>query len=159
MKQDDRFKRSYDVQQIVERLLKLAVGETVEYAELDKLGGDNRSKVASARRIIQKENQIVTAAVAGVGIQRLADVEIVKTGATSVAKIRRESQRGMKRLGCVNYNELDNAAKAKHDAAASHLGVLAEFAKPKTIERISDAAAKKIAKLTLDETLAAFRSK
>jgi hypothetical protein len=63
----------------------------------------------------------------------------------------------LKKLGCADYDKLDNAAKAKHDAAASHLGILAECARPSIVAKIEIVAAAKSAKLTFDETIKAFR--
>jgi hypothetical protein len=159
------FSRSFDVQQLVERLTKLTIGETATYAELAEIvGGEQdadvfRSQLQSARRIIQRENQIVTAVIRGEGITRLDNLGIVKTGASSIGKIRRESMRGIKRLACADYEQLTQAERAKHDAAASHLAVLGEFSRAKTVEKIEKAAEQKIGKLNVNETLDAFRKK
>ena len=159
------FARSYEVQSLVERITKLEIGETITYEALAAVAGSNPNgerfagQLASARRIAQADSQIVTGTVRGVGIQRIGGADIVRSGQQSIGRIRRESVRGLKRLACVDYGTLDNAARAKHDAAASHLGVLAEFAKPKTVTRIEAAASDKTQKLTMEETLKAFRDK
>lgn len=159
----NRFSRSYDVQQLVERLSAAKVGETIAYEEVDALiGGDHRQgkyagRVASARRILQHERRYVFAVEHGVGLVRLDDGEIVRTGAESIAKIRRESVRGAKKLACVEYEKLDQAARQKHDAAASHLAVLAECARPATTKAITKAVEVENRKLTFEATLAAFR--
>ena len=159
------FARSYEVQTLVERIMKLAIGETITYEALATVAGADvdserfAGQLQSARRIAQADSQVVTGTVRGVGIQRLGGTDIVKSGQQSIGRIRRESVRGLKRLACAKYEELDQAARAKHDATASHLGVLAEFAKPKIVTRIEAAASDKTQKLTMDETLKAFRDK
>ena len=157
------FQRSYEVNQLVERLSKLAVGEQLTYEDAAALVGQDRdgerfrAMLTSARRIVQSDKLIVFGTVPTVGLERLDGVAIVKTGATSIAKIRRESQRGLRRLACVKYEELSQADRAKHDAAASHLGVLTEFSKASTVKKMTAAAETKVAKLNVEETLDAFR--
>lgn len=158
-----QFTRSYDVQQLVDRLAKLAIGDKLPLAELATLigekdvdGGKFRGKLASARRAIQKDKQIVTGVDDRI-LTRLDDTAIVATGQTSIQRIRRESLRGAKRLACVDYGKLSQAEQRKHDAAATHLGVLAEFSRPSTVAKIANKVDTAQKKLGLDETLAAFR--
>lgn len=158
------FSRSYEVQQLVERIQAMQIGDKVTLADLCSLVGMKnvdddkfRSKLASARRIAQKDKQIVTA-VEDRTLERLGDSAITATGHTSIQRIRRESVRGAKRLACVNYSALSPAEQRKHDAAATHLTVLAEFSRPKTVARVAAAVDQRQAKLGLDETLAAFRN-
>lgn len=162
-KRDVSFLRSHWVQQVVDRLAGCKIGETVSYQELDGLiGGDHRSakyggRLQSARRIIQHDKQMVFGVVKGVGLVRLADGDIVKSGAASIARIRRESIRGAKRLACVQYESMSDAEKRKHDAAAGHLAVLAEFSRPATVKAIESKASAENKRLTFDETIAAFK--
>ena len=158
------FARSYDVQQLVDKVSRLAIGERLTYDHLAAVVGmtwpADRARlttmIQSARRIVLAE-KIVLGTVRGVGIERLDGEAIIKSGSQSISRIRRESVRGLRRLACVEYGSLNNAAKTKHDATAAHLGVLGEFAKPKTFTKLTDATDKKQEKLTLDETLKAFR--
>ena len=158
-----QFNRSYDVQQLVERICKMKVGDSIPLAELCEAikgksvdDGTFRGKLASARRGAQKDKQIVTA-VEDRKLIRLGDAAIVSTGQNSIARIRRESVRGAKRLACVDYAGLSEAERRKHDAAATHLTVLAEFSRPKSVEKIAAAVNAKQDKLELDATLRAFR--
>lgn len=159
---DQRFSRSYDVQQLVELFASVKVGEVVTYEDIAKAGTDHKTpkgagRIQSARRILQREKQCVFAVVDKVGYMRLDDSEIVKTGATSVARIRRESLRGVKRLACVDYGKLSDADKRKHDAVSSHLGILAECSRPDVVAKIESKVDETKAKLTFDATLDAFR--
>lgn len=160
----DKFRRSYDVQALIELLEKAAVGEVVEYSRIDAVIGDHSTprgagRIQSARRVLLRDKQMVFAAVERVGLQRLNDSDIIKTGADSVARIRRESIRGAKRLACVKYEELSDAEKRKHDAYASHLGILAECSRPQVSKKIAAAVdqSQEVRKLTFEETLKAFR--
>lgn len=157
-----RFHRSFFVQTIIDRIQKMAVGDTVPLAELAALVSGNpksnlfRSQLASARRAVQRDGRKVFG-VAGGAITRLDDPAIVSTASDTLQRIRRASVRGVARLGCVDYAALSQADRARHDAAASHLGILAECSRPKVVAKIADKALEKQQKLTLDETLAAFR--
>lgn len=161
----DKFRRSYDVQALIELLEKAAVGEVVEYTKIDAAIACDHStpkgagRIQSARKVLLRDKQIVFAAVERVGLQRLNDSDIIKTGADSVAKIRRESIRGAKRLACVKYEELSDAEKRRHDAYASHLGILAECSRPQASKKIAAAVdqSQEVRKLTFEETLKAFR--
>lgn len=159
------FTRSYDVQQLAERLAKLQVGEQITYKDVAAVVGKSwpddedklRPMIASAKRAVMADHQIVIGTERKAGLVRLAGGEIIKSGSQSIARIRRESQRGLKRLACVDYASLSAAEQAKHNAAASHLGVLGEFSRPKTVAKVVDACDKVQQKLTIDETLKAFR--
>jgi hypothetical protein len=159
---NDKFRRGYDVQTLVDILAKVPIGGTLSVEELadqlrlDKNSGKFRAALASARRIVQTEGRIVIACEHGT-LTRLDDGGIVQVATGAIQRIRRASVRSLKKLGCADYDKLDNAAKAKHDAAASHLGILAECARPSIVARIEDVAARKAAKLTFDETIKAFR--
>ena len=157
-----RFSRSYDVQQLVELFAAAKPGDVVTYQQVAQLGIDHttpkgRGRIYSARRIVQQEKQAVFAVVEKVGYVRLRPDEIIKTGAESVAKIRRESVRGMKRLACAEYDKLSDADKRKHDATASHLGILAECSRPQVAAKIKAKVDVTKERLTLDATLEAFR--
>jgi hypothetical protein len=159
---NDKFRRGFDVQTLVDTLAKLPIGGTLSVEELagqlrlDKNSGKFRAALASARRIVQTEARIVVACEHGT-LTRLDDSGIVQVATGSIQRIRRASVRSLKKLGCADYDKLDNAAKAKHDAAASHLGILAECARPSIVAKIETVAAAKSAKLTFDETIKAFR--
>ena len=159
---NDKFRRGYDVQTLVDILAKVPIGGTLSVEELagqlrlDKNSGKFRAALASARRIVQTEARIVVACEHGT-LTRLNDSGIVQVATGAIQRIRRASVRSLKKLGCADYDKLDNAAKAKHDAAASHLGILAECARPSIVAKIETVAAAKSAKLTFDETIKAFR--
>ncbi len=156
------FHRSFHVQTLIDRIGNLAVGDSLPLDTLAEMVGSAsksnqfRSQLASARRAVQRESRKVFG-VTGGAITRLDDTAIVSTASDTIQRIRRASVRGVAKLACVDYAALPPAERARHDAAASHLGILAECSRPKVVAKIADVAAKKQEKLTLDETLAAFR--
>lgn len=155
------FARSYEVQQLVDFMSTLKVGDTVTYDDIEKVIGElnnaNRARINSARRILLHEKQMVFGVVRKVGLVRMDDHGIVQSGAQSISRIRRESVRGLKRLACVDYQTMSQADKNKHDAAASHLGILAECSRVVAVKKIEDKVSEQAKKLTFEETLKAFR--
>jgi len=162
MTQNGKFHRSYDVQQLVDRLMKAKPGELVPYTEIDAIIGDHRTskaigRIHSARKIVQSETRALFEVVTHEGLRRLSNEQIPTLGAASLSRIRRESIRGAKRLSCADYDALTPEQKRKHDAAASHLGILAECSKPAAVKAITAKVEQENKKLTFDETLKAFR--
>ena len=157
-----KFHRSFDVQTLIDMLAKMSIGDAIPASKLAAATGDEPKspkfygKLASARRVIEREQRIVTTLDGGI-VTRLADAAIVSTASDVIQRVRRTSLRGLKKLGCVDYDKLTNAEKTKHDASASHLGILAECSRPNTVAKIEAKVQEKTAKLTFDETLKAFR--
>lgn len=156
------FARSFGTQQLVQRFTAAEVGDTIPYAELSSIAGEDvqargRSMLQSAVRIMQNEFQRVFVAVRGVGIQRADSAGIIQTGSQRLQHINRTAKRAMKTLGCVDPAKLDPAAQQEFNAKASHLGMLAHCSNPKATKRITAAVEQSQQKLPLDKTLAAFQ--
>ena len=139
-KQPD-FRLNSDSRALVESLQDIKIGETVQYSRLSQIIGRDVQGVASAslnsaRRVVEREHRIVFGTIRGVGIKRLEDADIVKSTDKSREHIRRTSRRAVRRLGCVDYQNLTAEQQTKHNAAMSVFGVLSEVAAEKSIRRI-----------------------
>src|SRR5690349_12060809 len=157
-----------DTQVIVKRLAAAKAGETVTYDELQKLigqdvrpGAEAYVRLLKARDVLEKDpdKRIVFAAVNKEGIKRLNDSEIVESGSSFVGLVRRTARRGLRRLTCVNYDKLTNGERVKHNAAASHLGVLHEITKPSAVKKIEAGVEKSHEKMATAKTLEFFTAK
>jgi hypothetical protein len=154
---------SVDTQIIFDRLVKVAVGETVPYSELSALVGRDvqhaaRGNMESARNMAMREHRMVFDAVWGEGLKRLDDQGIVGTGKRALDRIRRKARRSAKTLSCVaDFAALPNEAKIKHNATVSILGVLAHMTRPKSVTRIEGLVEQKSEKIALQKVLEAFR--
>ena len=73
------FETSTDSKTLAAVLAAATVGQIISYDELSKAIGRTvtASKLSTARYIVQREQRIVFGAVAGVGLKRLSDAEIV----------------------------------------------------------------------------------
>lgn len=132
---------SVDTRLLYQRILKLNPDETISYAELSAVigrdvTGSARSNLFSARNKALREG-INTEAVTKVGIKRLTDTQTVGTTDGRVRDhIRRVTGKAVKKLATVDFNNLSNPDKVKHNTAVSHLGALRAFAADKIAPRI-----------------------
>lgn len=147
---------------LADRLRKLATGEKCSYAELTVLirrnvQTDARGCLDTARRILQREEQIIFAPIRGEGLKRLSDGEITHIGTETLQRINRASKRGVHKLTCVkDFNVLTNEEKVRHNAALSILGVFYEVSKSKGVKRIEAAVSVIQKQLPLKDALQAF---
>ena len=110
--------------QLLRDHLKAHMGvDLVTYAALSEIAGRDvqragRGPLDTARRILQREDNIVFGVVRGEGLKRLSDPEIVKAGHASVAATRRTARRGIRKLACADYANLDNGDRISHNTVA-----------------------------------------
>lgn len=131
MTQDQRpaFRQSLETQTLVKLLSDETHDDTFTYDEISKaIGGDiadHPGSLASARRVVQREKQIVFETVRGVGIKRASDSDIVNGRAKDLAGIRGIARRGLKKIACIkNYDSLPGDVKQRHNVYASGLALL-----------------------------------
>ncbi len=153
---------SIDTQLLVDMLRNTPIGETVTYEAMrEKTDRDiqngARYLADSARRIVQREDQMLFGCVARVGFKRLANNEIVGAGQMSIDRIRREARRGAKRLVCAKYGELSREDQTAFNTSASALGALHAVTTRGGMKRLAVRASEAQAKLPLNKTLEAFQ--
>lgn len=153
---------SIDAQMIYERLEKTTVGEIVGYDELTALIGSDvqlkgRGYMETARRMAMRDKGMVFGPIRGIGLKRLADTEIVRSGQSYISKIRRHARRGMKVLVSVqDFDALPNDLKVRHNATASMLGAVAQFSGSTAQKRIEGAVEQAGNKISYARTLELF---
>lgn len=157
--------RTYETQLLTDRLKLLQPDEVVTYAELSRIAGmdvgrlsKGYTRLASARRITESEAGFLLGPVAGVGIKRLPVAEQAALGPQSVGRLKRFTRRSFRRMALVEYDKLDRQQQAQHNLAASVVGVVQLFTKPKSIEKLSGAVEQTAAKLPIGDTLALFHA-
>lgn len=143
-----RFQLGVDTKAIVEHLILTTVGQQIPYIELSQLIGHDiqqpkyRSCLSSARRILVKEHNMVFGTIRNVGIQRLADTEIVREGDLGIKKVRRSCRRTAGKVICANYNTLSQDDKNKHNLSLSVLGAITHVTSIKEQRKIGNAVSK-----------------
>lgn len=154
------FLPSIDNQMIGELFHAAEVGETVTYAAMSEAVGytvDGGSGVVqSARRRIERDYDMVFAAVRSEGFRRLSSAEIVQESERGVMKLRRGAKRAARKLGRVEYEELSPDEQVQHNARLSLLGAMAALGQKSAEKKVVTAVEKAGATLPLGKTLALF---
>ncbi len=155
---------SIESQELIRRLERAQLGEIVAYDELSQLAmgsvqHEKRFALKTAEEHLLSEKNWVFEAVVNVGVKRLNDVEIVKTGEAAIAKTHRASRRALKKLSCVDFDKLPKNQQIDHNVRFSILGALDHITKPKQVKQIEAAVIKMDHRLMLQETLDAFDRK
>ncbi|MBN6819536.1 hypothetical protein JRF84_08030 [Methylobacterium organophilum] len=162
MSDTPNFQVSVDTRFLCQRLKKAAVGDIVTYADLSaevgkKVDGSFPA-LASARRILLREDQRVFDVITGQGLKRLNDVEIVGTSSRTAKRIRRMAGRGVRTLAAVqNFSSLPREEQMRHTAALSVFGVIAEMSGERAIQKVEKIAEGQSGTLPIAQTLDAFR--
>lgn len=157
-----RFSLSIEARLLYDRIRVMKAGETVTYGELSRIidrdvQGECRGALRTARRLAQRDDDIVTDAVIGLGIKRLSDGEIVESGAGIFQRTRRLARRGVERLMAPDYDALPPEQKLRRDASLAALSAIDLFAKPGSIRRITAANTTGPGVLSVDRTLELFQ--
>ena len=157
--------RAYETQLLADRLLKTQPGELVSYEELSKIagmdvrpGGPGYGRLGSARNIALCEGRILLEPVAGEGIKRIVPEEQAGLGPKYVSTLKRASRRRLRKLAAVEYDKLNDQQRTQHNVAASVLGCVEVFTRPKSLEKLTGAVQQATAKLPIGDTLKLFNT-
>ena len=155
---------SVDAQILIATLKDIAVGEVATYQSLSatikrNVQTDAYGAMTTARRALQRDHRMIFGTVRGVGLRRLNDGEIVDAGRSHITSMRRTSRRGLKKLACVDWDNLDNASRIKHNASASMLGAVNMITRESSIKKLEAKIEKTKEKLPIASTLALFSGK
>lgn len=157
------FEMSIDTRLLYERIKKMQIGDKVTYEELSALLGSDvtgraRGHLGAARRIAEREDQIVTEAIRKVGIKRLNDSETVASGNLFRRKIRSASRRGVRRVTSVEFDRLSDADKISHNVQLSVFGAVQSITEPRRVQRLEGAVnTSNTGQLPLGKTLELFK--
>lgn len=150
--------------QIIERHLETAeVGQLVTYVELSQLVGrdvqkKDRHLLETAKRSLLRRGMVFET-VWSEGVKRVTDNENITNRQRDFAHIRRAAGTSLKKLACVNQDALDNEAKIKFNATASHLGVIRQLTGRKAIEAVEKQTRESQQQLPLAKTVEAAMRK
>ncbi len=156
------FTLSASTRLLSQRLMTLAEGETVEYAELSRIAGadvtgPNRHQLQSARRVAERERGVVTECVHRVGVRRVASSNLSSVGDCAISRTRRISRRAVKSmLSGIEATPPKGQALTATPARVSVLGAIAQAITTKRIETFEAAVAKEQKELPVQTTLEMF---
>lgn len=149
--------------QLIRKMAEMKVGETISYDDLNKIVmGDIRKKkyhcLATARRHLLHEKQMVFETISTVGIQRASDSEIVENSSSAFKRINKISRREMSKLACADYEKLSKDEQLKHNANASMIATLRFITQPSQVKKLESKAVTSSKQLDLSTTLQVFAS-
>ena len=134
---------SIDTQVLERKLLTMAVGEMVSYTDLSALIGRDvrngaRHLLQTARKRVQRDNQMVFTPIWGQGLKRLDDTAIAHSGEAARVKMHNISRRTRQKLACVSdFEALPNDAKIAHNVAMSVFGAIEQVTQPKALQKLA----------------------
>lgn len=155
------FEKSSDTKILESVLVEAKVGDLITYDELSKAIGRNvrvfaMPSLRSARRGVFSSKQFVFGVETGVGLRRLNDSQIVDTTESDRARMRRAANRSIKKLGVVNFAELDEQHKRKHIVSSAQMGAISMFASKSATKKIDAKVDAKKDVLAIGDTLKLF---
>lgn len=154
-----RFSRLPETNRLIARARMLAIGELISTEEVQsiigRIGGDERSCVQSAIKVLEKEGVFLRYAPKSYGgLKRLTPSETTDRAASSVPRIHRAAAKEIWRLGNVDFESLTLDEKRTHVVTASALGAVAMLSTRKAANKIASRATQ--AALDIGQTLSLF---
>lgn len=155
------FERSIEVTLMVERLDRCQPGEMVSYEELSRIAlvdvqHEGRSKLDSARRILQNEKEKLFEPLIGKGLKFLTDEGIADCGPGRVLRLNRLAKRALKKQMLSDPKKLPPDKALKNNAVLSVLGLAVISTQETKLKSIEVAVRKTQQKLDLGETFKAI---
>ena len=154
---------SIDTKTVYDRISKAENGETISYSELSQIIGRDIQQVArcnlnTARKMCHRDNDMLFDVIRNVGIKRMDDEAIAKSGTKNLTKIKRISKKSIRELSTVqNFNTLPRDAKIAHNTALSIFGALHLFTKTNSIKKVANIMKKDMKSLPINKTLELFQ--
>lgn len=154
------FEKSNDTKIIESLLSEAKVGDQITYEALSKaIGRDVRQHARQAMRSARSTllNQgVVFGVEAGVGLTRLNDVAIVESSESDRLRMRRASNRALKKLSVVAFDNLPEEKKRQHVVASAQFGAMQLFSSASTRKKIESKVDSGSKQMPIGETLKLF---
>lgn len=138
-----RFQLSVDSQILRDRILeyKDKPGELIPYSDLSELIGRDvqgpaRGLLKTARRLLQREYQVLLDVKPNEGLFVLSEGQKARTWRRSADKIRRETKRAVDRLVTVDHSKLNREELTEALTGQSFAGAIALASSPQRSKRI-----------------------
>jgi hypothetical protein len=129
---DERFifQASAETHAIIKLLSNAEIGAKITYEQIIRATGEDPAKgiiavrgfLYTAQRHLQREKNFVFGTIQGVGVQRLADPEIVDATKAKIVHVRRGARRAAGKLACADFTNLTKDQKGDALTLQSQLG-------------------------------------
>jgi hypothetical protein len=121
---------------------------------------ERRGCLNTARRMMQREYNILFAPVIGIGLKRMTDRDVVLSKDKHYQKVRRGTQKSIKDLSTIqDFNGLPNGEKTSHLATMSNFKMIQHFLRPKQVKRLEECVSHKQEQLSMVHTIEALTGK
>jgi len=154
--------QAVDTRLLVGILSKAAIGQEFTYqrlsAELGRKIVGNDSNLMSARKIVQRDFDIVFDVQRGHGIRRLSDPEIVALGDRLTGKVRRAARRTVRQVSLARDEHLSKDEIVHRNAVVSMAGAIMHMATRSNVAKLESAVRVNAAELPVGKTLELFKS-
>lgn len=151
-----------DTRLLVGLLSKADMGQQFSYEMLSQQLGrpikGSCPNLMSARRIVQRDFDMVFDTIHNQGIKRLNDAEIVALGDRLPGRIRRMARRSIKVVTKARDEHLSNEQIVQRNATVSMAGVLVHMASRGAVERLESAVRVNAGELPVGKTLELFKA-
>lgn len=154
--------QSANTKALMDALRIITIGGEASYSHLSEQIGRNvqaeaRGALGSARRALLREG-IRFDVVRDVGLRRMTDSEVARSGARGMRLVHSAARREAKKLTAVEkFDALPNEDKVAHNAAMSVLGAVAHFTAPKQVQLIEAATGQTQRRLPIADSLDTLR--
>jgi hypothetical protein len=130
----------FEKQLIIEQLLEVTEGETIEYRQLSALTGldlqnDFRYLLDASLDYVLKNHRLVFRNIRNAGYRRLPPTEIIDDERTQ-ARIASAADKGALRLSCVDFQNLPDTHQRRHNAKLCTLALIKLASTDKTVRKI-----------------------
>ena len=127
-----RFQASAEAQAITKLLTNMEIGQRKTDEEIILATGHSvedgietvRQFLYTALRHLQREKNMIFDVITGVGIQRLADGQIISKSKAKMDNVRRQAHRAAKTLACADFNNLTPTQKNEATCLQAQMGAV-----------------------------------
>jgi hypothetical protein len=129
-----------ELNRIIDLLSRTNTGDVLSYEQISEAAGINilnhRHLLATARKKLLAEQQMVFASENGRGLIRLNSEQTVGVGISTVHKIGRTARRGIKTMAAAEYKDLTEQGKVKYNVGMAVLNLVRHSTSQKSQNRI-----------------------
>jgi hypothetical protein len=129
---DERFvfQASAETHAIIKLLQNAEIGTRITYEQIIRATGEDPAKgivpvrgfLYTAQRYLQREKNFVFGTIQGVGIERLADAQIIDATKAKIIHVRRSARRASSKLACADFTNLSKEQKSDGLTLQGQLG-------------------------------------
>jgi len=155
---------SIEAQELYRKLETIHKGDFVSYDDLNIIAmgdvqNEKRFALNTARKNCLRSLRLVFGCVTNKGLKCLSDSEKIIVSSKTRDHIGRQAHKSLKILASVEFEQLSNPDKIKHNAEMSVAGVLRHMTKPRQIKQIEAKVSEAGQRLQLKDTLRVFEEK